>query len=109
MRLIAALNRERARRQPLPSPLPDEPPVPFEYLIRLYTTIANPDQLTPRDQAALVGQLQVGFRQDGHHDAARKDIVTLLTKQRCVEPQRGLRPHTARNSDRCNRKTGCPA
>jgi hypothetical protein len=80
MRLIAALNRERARRQPLPEPLPDEPPVPFEYLIRLYTTISNPDYLTPRDQAALVAHLQVGLGEDGQHEAARNDIVMLLTK-----------------------------
>jgi hypothetical protein len=80
MRLIAALHRERARRQPLPESLPDEPPVPFEYLIRLYTTIAGADQLSPRDQAALVAQLQVGLREDGQHEAARKDIVMLLNK-----------------------------
>src|SRR5271163_1749203 len=80
MRLIAALHRERARRQPLPEPLPAEPPVPFEYLIRLYTTISNPDYLTPRDQAALVAQLQVGLGEDGQHDAARNDILMLLTK-----------------------------
>ena len=82
MRLIAALHRERARRQPLPSPLPDEPPVPFEYLIRLYTIIAGPDQLSPRDQAVLVAQLQVGLREDGQHEAARKDIVMLLGRLR---------------------------
>src|SRR5271163_3163590 len=82
MRLIAALHRERARRQPLPSPLPDEPPVPFEYLIRLYTTIAGPDQLSPPDQAALVAQLQFGLREDGDHEAARRDIVMLLSKLR---------------------------
>jgi serine/threonine kinase PknH len=82
MRLSAALQRERARRQPLPSPLPDEPEVPFEYLIRLYTTVAGPDQLSPRDQAALVAQLRVGLREDGDHDATRNDIVTLLTKLR---------------------------
>ena len=82
MRLIAALHWERARRQPLPSPLPDEPAVPFEYLIRLYTIIAGPDQLSPRDQAALVAQLQVGLREDGQHEAARKDIVMLLGKLR---------------------------
>jgi hypothetical protein len=70
MRLIAALHWERARRQPLP----------FAYLIRLYTTIAGPDQLSPRDQAALVAQLHVGFREDGQHEAARKDIVRLLGK-----------------------------
>jgi TIR domain-containing protein len=80
MRLSAALHRERARRQPLPEPLPDEPQVPFEYLIRLFTTISNPDYLTPRDQAALVAQLQVSLREDGQHEAARNDIVTLLRK-----------------------------
>ncbi len=82
MQLISALNRTKAQRQPLPSSLPDEPEVPFEYLIRLYTTIAGPDQLSPRDQAALVAQLQVGLREDGDHDAARNDIVVLLTKLR---------------------------
>ncbi len=82
MRLSAALHRERARRQPLPEPLPDEPPVPFEYLIRLYTTIAGPDQLSPHDQAALVAQIQVGLREDGQHEAARNDIVMLLRKLR---------------------------
>lgn len=80
MRISAALHRERTGRQPLPEPLPDEPVVPFEYLIRLYTTISNPEYLTPRDQAALVAQLQVGLREDGQHEAARNDIVTLLRK-----------------------------
>jgi hypothetical protein len=80
MRLSTAMHRERARRQPLPEPLPAEPSVPFEYLIRLYTTISNPDYLAPRDQAALVAQLQVGLREDGQHEAARADIVTLLRK-----------------------------
>jgi hypothetical protein len=82
MRLLAALHRARTQRQPLPSPLPAEPTVPFEYLIRLYTTIAGTDQLSPRDQAALVTQLQFGLREDGDHDAARKDIAMLLTKLR---------------------------
>lgn len=82
MRLVAALNRTRAQRQSLPSPLPDEPPVPFEYLIRLYTSIAGPRQLSPSDQAALLAQLQVGLREDGHDEAARRDIVMLLGKLR---------------------------
>jgi hypothetical protein len=82
MRLLAALHRAKTQRQPLPSPLPPEPEVPFEYLIRLYTTVAGTDQLSPRDQAALVTQLQFGLREDGDHDAARKDIVMLLTKLR---------------------------
>jgi hypothetical protein len=56
--------------------------VPFEYLIRHYTTITGPDQLSPSEQAALVAQLQVGLREDGEHDAARKGIVVLLGKLR---------------------------
>jgi TIR domain len=80
MRLISALNRERASRQPLPSPLPDEPAVPFEYLIRLYTTISGTDYLSPPDQATLIAQIQFGLREDGEHDAARNDIIMLLTK-----------------------------
>ncbi len=82
MRLLSALNRARTQRQPLPSELPPEPSVPFEYLIRLYTTIANPDYLSPPDQATLVAQLQFGLREDGDHDAARNDIVMLLSKLR---------------------------
>lgn len=82
MRLLSALHRARTQRQPLPSELPPEPPVPFEYLIRLYTTISGTDQLSPRDQATLVTQLQFGLREDGDHDAARNDIIMLLTKLR---------------------------
>jgi predicted ATPase len=82
MRLLSALHRARTQRQPLPSPLPAEPPVPFEYLMRLYTTIVGTDQLSPRDQVALVAQLQFGLREDGDSDAARKDIVKLLTTLR---------------------------
>jgi TIR domain len=82
MRMLSALNRARAQRQPLPAELPPEPSVPFEYLIRLYTTISGTDYLSPPDQAALVAQLQFGLREDGDHDAARNDIVMLLTKLR---------------------------
>jgi hypothetical protein len=80
MRLSVALHRERTRRQPLPEPLPEEPPVPFEYLIRLYATISSPDYLSPRDQAALVAQLRVALREDGQDEMARNNIVTLLRK-----------------------------
>jgi hypothetical protein len=82
MRLLSALHRARTQRQPLPSELPPEPPVPFEYLIRLYNTVSSPDQLSPRDQAALVAQLQVGLREDGDNDTARGEIVMLLGKLR---------------------------
>ena len=43
IRLITAVRDARERNAPLPDPLPDEPPVPFAYLMRLATTIAGPD------------------------------------------------------------------
>jgi hypothetical protein len=80
MRLFSTLNERKTQRLPLPSPLPDEPEVPFEYLMRLYTTVAGSGQISPRDQASLVAQLQVGLQEDGEHDGARNDIVSLLNQ-----------------------------
>ena len=37
---------------------------------------------------------------------ARLAEAPTADEQSCVEPQRGLRPHTVRNSDRCNVKAG---
>jgi hypothetical protein len=82
MRLLSALSRARAQRQPLPSDLPPDPPVPFEYLIRLYNSISGTEQLSPPDQAALLAQLQFGLREDGGNDSARGEIVLLLNKLR---------------------------
>ena len=50
--------------------------------MRLYTTISGTDQLSPRDQATLVAQLQFGLREDGDNDTARGEIVMLLNKLR---------------------------
>jgi hypothetical protein len=42
-----------AQHPPLPSPLPEEPPVPFAYLMRLSSTLAE-QELDPRQQTHLL-------------------------------------------------------
>lgn len=75
--LIAAVHELRAQLQPLPSELPEEPPVPFAYLMRLANNIAEP-QLSVRQQTVLVSELKNGLEEDGDDPAARSDIKHLL-------------------------------
>jgi hypothetical protein len=77
IQLIGAVQIQRAQLQPLPSDLPDEPPVPFAYLMRLAHNIAEP-QLSARQQADLVSELKSGLEEDGDDPAARSDIKQLL-------------------------------
>jgi serine/threonine kinase PknH len=77
IQLIGAVQIQRAQLQPLPSDLPDEPPVPFAYLMRLAHNIAEP-QLSARQQADLVSELKSGLEEDGDDPVARSDIKQLL-------------------------------
>lgn len=77
IRLVTAVREAQERRQPLPSPLPEEPPVPFAYLMRLASTITGP-QLEPHQQTTLLAELKAGLAEDGGDDAARRDITQLL-------------------------------
>lgn len=77
IRLITAVREAREHATALPSPLPEEPPVPFAYLMRLAATISG-STLDPHQQMALVSELRSGLEEDGHDDAARRDITQLL-------------------------------
>ena len=75
--LISNVHARRATLQPLPDPLPEEPPMPFAYLMRLATTLAGP-QLTPQQQTVLLSELKAGLEEDGDDEAARRDIAQLF-------------------------------
>ncbi len=75
--LISNVHARRAALQPLPDRLPEEPPMPFAYLMRLATTLAGP-QLTPQQQIVLVSELKAGLEEDGDDEAARRDIAELF-------------------------------
>jgi serine/threonine kinase PknH len=77
IQLVTAVQALAAQQRPLPSPLPDGPPVPFAYLMRLSSTLAEQD-LDPRQQTHLVTELKSGLEEDGDDPTARNDIARLL-------------------------------
>ncbi|MGH3557626.1 MAG: TIR domain-containing protein [Mycobacterium sp.] len=77
IQLATAVHTLAAQQRPLPSPLPDEPAVPFAYLIRLSSTLAE-QQLDPRQQTHLLTELKSGLEEDGDDPTARNDIARLL-------------------------------
>ena len=75
--LISTVHARRAKLRPLPDPLPDEPPMPFAYLMRLASNIGGP-QLSAQQQSSLVSDLKAGLEEDGNDATARRDITQLL-------------------------------
>ena len=78
--LVATMHAQQAKRVPLPDPLPVEPAMPFEYLMRLASMLDGPMSL--QDQSALLSALRTGLVEDGHDIAARRDITNLLHQLR---------------------------
>lgn len=77
IRLITGVQDARERATPLPTPLPDEPPVPFAYLMRLAAGVTQAN-LDPQEQAELIGQMRSAVYDDGGDPTTRGDIVQLL-------------------------------
>lgn len=76
--LISSVSALRAKAAPLPDPLPEEPPIPFAYLMRLASTISDPSGLSAQQQSTLVAELKAGLDEDGDDALARQDIAELL-------------------------------
>ena len=75
--LVSTVQARRSAAKPLPDPLPEEPPIPFAYLMRLASTISGPS-LTAPQQSTLVAELKAGLEEDGDDASARGDITQLL-------------------------------
>lgn len=80
--LVSSVHALRARAKPLPDPLPEEPLIPFAYLMRLATTISDPAPLSAQQQMTLVAELKAGLDEDGDDLSARRDIAQLLSMLR---------------------------
>lgn len=78
--LVGALQEGAARRGELPDPLPEPPPIPYEYLMRLSTRIESP-ALQSADQLAIVSQLRESLEIEDD-DGVRADLVALLGRLR---------------------------
>lgn len=79
IRLIADLRR--ATRQPLPDPLPPEPPMPYLHLMRMQADISGPE-IRPTEQLQLLVELKARLNEEAPDPAARADIVGLLYDMR---------------------------
>jgi serine/threonine kinase PknH len=77
IQLVTAVHALQAKPQPLPDPLPEEPPVPFAYITRLGDTLAE-KELSPQQQLQVLVELRSGLDEDGDDPSARSDIAQLL-------------------------------
>jgi LPXTG-motif cell wall-anchored protein len=77
IQLVTAIHALGDNAAPLPSPLPEEPPVPFGYIMRLGNTLSE-KELTPQQQLQLLVELRSGLDEDGDDPSARSDIAQLL-------------------------------
>jgi serine/threonine kinase PknH len=75
--LIAAVRERAAERTELPDPLPEPPPLPYEYLQRLGVAIDSPDELSPTEQTTILLELRRALR-DEDDETVRADITRLL-------------------------------
>jgi len=77
IQLVTAVHALQAKPQPLPDPLPEEPPVPFGYLMRLGNAMIE-KEISPQQQRQMVVELKSGLEEDGDDPSARSDIAQLL-------------------------------
>ena len=78
--LTTEVRVRRDGRRPLASPLPPEPPVPFEYLMRFNSQLDR--SLGPREQEAILNELRTDLYVDGRDEVARSGITLLLGRLR---------------------------
>ena len=75
--LVSALHERGTRRVEPPDPLPEPPPIPYEYLQRLGASIHGSAELSSAAQAAMLLELRTAL-QDEQDNSVRGDIRALL-------------------------------
>ena len=80
IRLTTEVRVKRNQRRSLPSPLPPEPPVPFEYLMRFNNQLDQ--SLGAREQEEILNELRRDLHVDGRDDVARTGIALILGRLR---------------------------
>jgi class 3 adenylate cyclase len=75
--LIAGLHECASQRTSLPDPLPEPPPVPYEYLLRLGAIIRAQADIAPSEQMSLVCELRMALEKE-MEPSVHDDIRALL-------------------------------
>lgn len=81
LELDHAVRTKQAAAPPLPEPLPDEPAMPFGYLMRLSSQISE-SELSPQQQTLILAELSTALTDDGDDESVRRDISALLRQLR---------------------------
>jgi hypothetical protein len=68
----------QTKRNPLPDPLPPEPPRPYEFLMQMKGEINSGPLLIPTAQQQLLFKLKEQLKEEAGDPAARSDIAGLL-------------------------------
>ena len=91
--LISAVYERGMARGELPDPLPEPPPIPYEYLLRLGAAIRGTAKLTEAAQASIVAELREALDDDDDPDIsaevrgllqalrARKEVTETISRQ----------------------------
>ena len=66
--LIGAVGARASEWKKLPDPLPDPPPIPFEYLQRLGEAINGPAPISYQEQTEILTQLRSAYRDETDPD-----------------------------------------
>jgi len=93
--LVSALHERGTRRVELPDPLPEPPPIPYEYLQRLGASIHGSAELSSAAQTAMSLELRTAL-QDEQDNSVRGDIRALL---RALRGRRDITYATVREID----------
>jgi hypothetical protein len=83
IRLIEAVRARVAERTALPDPLPENPPIPYEYLPRLGVAIGSPAELSPAVQESMLHELRRAMRDEddaGIRSAIRELLLGLRNR-----------------------------
>jgi hypothetical protein len=101
--LVAAVRERAAERKQLPDPLPDPPPIPYEYLQRMgvevllddprSVAIDSPEELSPSEQSTIVAELHQALRQKDD-ESVPEDVRRLLRAAKPTKPRMRMMPKT---------------
>jgi len=81
MNVVAALQESASQRTELPDPLPAPPPIPYNYLSRLQTSLRAAEPLSPSAQNQVVSELKSALDQ-AHDETVQDDVRRLLGQLR---------------------------
>lgn len=89
IQLVRAISELEGTRRPLPDPLPEAPPIPYEYLLRLGAVIRAKEPIPYAEQRDLIRQFREALDRE-RNESVRESAFSLLRAL-------GDRPETSRS------------